>query len=240
MIQDLPLEKILFLDIETVPAAPSYFDLPDEIQALWDKKASLIGKEDDLPDEVYEKAGIYAEFGKIVCISAGLFRREKEGLTFRLKSFYGDDEKSLLTDFFQLLDKHFSTTAHRLCAHNGKEFDFPYICRRAVINGIPLPGILNLTGKKPWEVQHLDTMEMWKFGDYKNFTSLELLTTILQIPSPKDQMEGSEVKVYYWQKNDLKSIVTYCQKDVVAIAQVFLRFRGEPILHENQIIFPET
>lgn len=237
MLENIPLDKILFLDIETVPAAPDYHSLPPQMQVLWNKKAKLIGKPDELPEEVYEKAGIYAEFGKIVCISVGLFRSKEKTMEFRVKSFYGNDEKEILNSFFSLLQKHFNTPNHFLCAHNGKEFDFPYICRRAIINNIPLPTILDIAGKKPWEVQHLDTMELWKFGDYKNFTSLELLTAILDIPSPKDQMDGSEVKIYYWIKNDMESIVTYCQKDVVAIAQVLLRYRREALLNENQILY---
>jgi predicted PolB exonuclease-like 3'-5' exonuclease len=237
MLNKIPLDKILFLDIETVPNAPSYDNLNEQIKTLWNKKAKLIGKPDEQPGEVYEKAGIYAEFGKIVCISVGLFRSTNNQWEFRLKSFYGEDEKEILNSFFNLLNKHFNTPNHLLCAHNGKEFDFPYICRRAIVNGISLPSILNIAGKKPWEIQHIDTMELWKFGDYKNFTSLELLTAILNIPSPKDQMDGSEVKIYYWVKKDIESIVTYCQKDVVAIAQVLLRYRGEPILTEEQILF---
>ncbi|NUM49668.1 MAG: 3'-5' exonuclease [Flavobacteriales bacterium] len=237
MLDKILLDKILFLDIETVPAAPDYHSLPQQMQALWNKKAKLIGKPEELPEEVYEKAGIYAEFGKIVCISVGLFRPKEKTIEFRVKSFYGNDEKEILNSFFSLLHKHFNTPYHFLCAHNGKEFDFPYICRRAIINSIPLPSILNIAGKKPWEVQHLDTMELWKFGDYKNFTSLELLTAILDIPSPKDQMDGSEVKIYYWIKNDIESIVTYCQKDVIAIAQVLLRYRREALLDENQILY---
>ncbi len=237
MLKNISLDKILFLDIETVPNTPGYDDLSEQMKLLWNKKARLIGKPDEQPDEVYEKAGIYAEFGKIVCISVGLFRSINNQWKFRLKSFYGEDEKEILASFFNLLNKHFNTPNHVLCAHNGKEFDFPYICRRAIINGISLPSILNIAGKKPWEIQHIDTMELWKFGDYKNFTSLELLTAILNIPSPKDQMDGSEVKIYYWIKKDIESIVTYCQKDVVAIAQVLLRYRGEPILQEEQILY---
>ena len=229
----IDFSKILFLDIETVSQEKTFDELSERMQGLWAKKSELIGKgdEDASPESLYERAAIYAEFGKIVCISVGFFN----GNRFRLKSFCSHDEKDLLTDFASMLNRYYNTPDSQLCAHNGKEFDFPYIARRMLINGIQIPRILQVAGKKPWETQFIDTMELWKFGDYKNYTSLELLCAILNIPTPKDDINGSEVGRVYWQENDLKRIQTYCQKDVLAIAQLMLRFNYLPLLEEDQV-----
>lgn len=238
MLEHLDLSKILILDIETVPQFASYDALPEKWKSLWDKKSLALNynKPDLTPDTIYNRAGIYAEFGKIVCISVGFFNRNGNEWTFRIKSFCGDDEKQLLKDFSDMLNKHFCQPDHLLCAHNGKEFDYPYLSRRCVLNGVELPKILNLAGKKPWEVQHLDTMELWKFGDFKSFTSLELLATAFDIPTPKDDIDGSMVWEVYWIQKDTERIKTYCQKDVVTVAQLLLRFRNEPLLQEHQVL----
>jgi len=234
MLEKINLEHILFLDIETVPETENYSDLNTLKQQLFADKTAYQRKEDFTPKEFYERAGIWAEFGKIVCISVGYFRLNGTERQLRLKTFYGE-EKELLVEFKQLLESHFYQPYHLLCAHNGKEFDFPYIARRMIILGIALPNKLQLFGKKPWEIPHLDTLEMWKFGDYKHYTSLKLLTEILQVPSPKDDIDGSEVaKVFYEEKN-IDRIITYCEKDVVAIAQIFLRYRQEELLEEDEI-----
>ncbi|TYA74068.1 3'-5' exonuclease [Seonamhaeicola marinus] len=235
MISKLNLENILFLDIETVPEQQYFSDLDEEKQALWDSKSKYQRKDDFTAEEFYERAGIWAEFGKIVCISVGYFNFQGDLRKFRVTSFYGD-EIQLLQDFKNLLTSHFSQTKHLLCAHNGKEFDFPYIARRMIINNIELPYKLNLFGKKPWEVPHLDTLELWKFGDYKTYTSLKLLTNVLGIPSPKDDIDGSEVRSVYYEENDIDRIITYCEKDTIAVAQIFLRFQGEEILNDDEII----
>jgi uncharacterized protein YprB with RNaseH-like and TPR domain len=233
MLNYIKLDKVLFLDIETVPMCATYDELPERFMPLWDKKASYLKKEEeDSPVSLFPRAGIYAEFGKVVCISFGMLM---DG-NFRIKSFYGDDEKVLLTDFTNLLESKFSSKEFLLCAHNGKEFDFPYLSRRMLINGIPLPEILDLAGKKPWEVPHLDTLELWKFGDFKNYTSLELLSAVFDIPTPKDDIDGSQVGKVYWEDKDLKRIVKYCQKDVLSIAQLFLRYQGKPLLEEEQVL----
>ncbi|MCH8554591.1 MAG: 3'-5' exonuclease [Schleiferiaceae bacterium] len=230
------LTKILFLDIETVRQKKSWDELDHDWQELWDHKTRFQREESVSPEDFYaERAGILAEFGKIVCISVGVFYFKDNQRRFKIKSFYGDDEKVLLQDFAELLNKSFYTAGHKLCAHNGKEFDFPYIARRMVINGVTLPSLLNTYGKKPWEVQHLDTMELWKFGDWKNYTSLKLLTKCLGIPSPKDDIDGSQVGQVYWEENDLKRIVTYCQKDTLTVAQLVLRYMMTPLLTEDQI-----
>jgi len=232
MLNKINIDRILFLDIETVPIYSDYNQLDEKFKALWDKKSSyLIKNEEETPEKLYKKAGIYAEFGKIVCISVGFFRDN----IFRIKSFYSEDENQLLSDFNNLLEKYYSFKQHLLCAHNGKEFDFPYLARRILINGLKLPEILDNAGKKPWEVAHLDTLELWKFGDYKNYTSLELLAAIFDIPTPKNDIDGSEVADVFWKDNDLQRIVTYCQKDVLTIAQLFLRYQGKPLISRENV-----
>jgi DNA polymerase elongation subunit (family B) len=229
-------ENILFLDIETVPETEFYKDLSEEKQELFALKTQYQRKEEISPEEFYDRAGIWAEFGKIVCISVGYFINFKsKDRKFRVTSFFGDEVK-ILQDFKNLLDKHFNKPPHVLCAHNGKEFDFPYIARRMIIKQIELPEKLNLFGKKPWEIAHLDTMELWKFGDYKHFTSLKLLTSILGIPSPKDDINGSEVGTVYYKEKNIQRIVTYCEKDTIAIAQLLLRFNNEPLIEELNIV----
>src|SRR5690554_7630346 len=235
MIKLLSLEHILFLDIETVPQFRTFDELDDTTKTLWELKSQYQRKEEFSAEEFYERAGIWAEFGKIVCISVGFFVLKGDVRNFRVTSFHGDEIK-ILKDFKTLLETHFNKPHHLLCAHNGKEFDFPYIARRMVIHGIEIPAKLNLFGKKPWEVPHIDTMELWKFGDYKHYTSLKLLTHILNIPSPKDDIDGSEVARVYYEENDIDRIIVYCEKDTVAVAQVFLRFRNEAILIEDEII----
>ncbi|WP_242083761.1 3'-5' exonuclease [Aestuariivivens sediminis] len=235
MLHKLKLENILFIDIETVPETQHYSDLDETKQVLWELKSQYQRKEEFTAEEFYERAGIWAEFGKIICISVGYFSHQDKTRTFRVTSFHGD-EISILKEFKTLLISHFSQANHLLCAHNGKEFDFPYIARRMIIHNMALPYKLNLFGKKPWEVPHLDTMELWKFGDYKTYTSLKLLTHVLGIPSPKDDIDGSEVYRVYYEDKDINRIIAYCEKDTIAVAQIFLRLRGDALLNENEII----
>ncbi len=235
MISKLNLENILFLDIETVPEMQDFKGLDSDKQELWEQKSKYQRHDEFTAEEFYPSAGIWAEFGKIICISAGYFTYKGDVRTFRVTSFYGDEVK-ILKDFKNLLISHFSQTKHLLCAHNGKEFDFPYIARRMIINNIELPYKLNLFGKKPWEVPHLDTLELWKFGDYKNYTSLKLLTNVLGIPSPKDDIEGSDVYRVFYEENNIDKIITYCEKDTIAVAQIILRLRGDDILQDSEII----
>ena len=233
MISKLNLEDLLFLDIETVPETHHFSDLDPVKQELWELKSKYQRAEISAED-FYDRAGIWAEFGKIVCISVGYFKFQSDIRTFRVTSFYGEEIK-ILNDFKNLIESHFNQTKHLLCAHNGKEFDFPYIARRMIIHNISLPDKLNLFGKKPWEVPHLDTLELWKFGDYKNYTSLKLLTNILGIPTPKDDIDGSEVYKVYYEENNINRIVVYCEKDTIAVAQIFLRLRGDAILYMSEI-----
>lgn len=233
MLEQLDLQNILVLDIETVPQYSSFEQVPETLQNLWAAKTQYQRK-DETPEDFYERAGIWAEFGKIICISVGIFT-PGQPVGLRLKSFADHDEKALLKQFCTLLNKQSKTML--LCAHNGKEFDFPYLCRRMLINGLPIPLQLDMSGKKPWEVNHLDTMDLWKFGDYKSYTSLSLLTEIFNIPTPKDDIDGSMVGHVYWQENQLDRIATYCQKDVIATAQLLRRFRGEELITDENMTF---
>ena len=229
--------NILFLDIETVSQFETYNHLPEDWRELWDLKAGVLlrNKETDTPETIYDRAGIYAEFGKIICISCGYIQGNGEDRKLVLKSFCGDDEVRILNDFAEMLQKWSGETDKFLCAHNGKEFDYPYICRRMIINGIAIPEALKIAGRKPWEVRHLDTLEMWKFGDYKSFTSLKLLAKVLGIPSPKDDIDGSMVNSVYWNEKDIDRIAHYCQKDVITLTQVLLRFHCEPLIKQENI-----
>lgn len=231
MLESIKISNVLFLDVETVPIVYKYKDLDPVMQPLWDSRFRYL--QTDTPESQYKKAGIYAEFAKVVCISVGFFN----GKNFRMRSFYGDDEKRILQDLAALLNKHFNRKEHLLCAHNGKEFDFPFLCRRMLINGIKLPKTLNIAGKKPWEVNHLDTMELWKFGDYKSYTSLNLLAAVFNIRTPKDDIDGSDVARVYWEEKNIERIVTYCQKDVLTVAQLVLRFMGEEKIGEKNIVY---
>jgi hypothetical protein len=236
MLREIPVENILFLDIETVPAWPDYDKIPENFRHLWDHKADTLKKaSEDTPASLFSRAGIYAEFGKIICISAGFFRQRE----FRIKSFFGDDEQVLLRDFCRMLQSSYASPDKLLCAHNGKEFDFPYLARRILIQGIPLPGILDTAGRKPWEVRHLDTMELWKFGDYKTFTSLELLAAVFDLPTPKDDIKGSDIHRVYWHEENLERIRTYCQKDVLTAARLFLKYQQQETISDEQVVIVE-
>lgn len=231
-------EKILFLDIETVSRFPDFEQMDESWQVLWDEKSRFARGEEVSAAEFYpQRAGIMAEFGKVICISCAFLARQGGRRQLRVRSFAGDDERKLLADFAELLDQHFRQ--HLLCAHNGKEFDFPYLSRRMLINGIKLPASLNTSGAKPWEIPHLDTMEMWKFGDRKNFTSLKLLTALFDIPTPKDDIDGSMVGEVYWVDKDLSRIVTYCQKDTISLARLYLKLEMEGDLTDEDIIIAD-
>ncbi len=229
--------NILFLDIETVSQYQSYSDMPEDWKELWDLKAQFLvkNKEVDSFETVYERAGIYAEFGKIICISCGCLQGSGEEKKLVLKSYCSENEKKLLAEFADMLHKWGGDAEKFLCAHNGKEFDYPYLCRRMVINGIEIPEALKIAGRKPWEVRHLDTMELWKFGDYKNYTSLRLLAKVLGIPSPKDDIDGSQVNAVYWNEKNIDRIAEYCQKDVITLTQVLLRFHCQPMIKQENI-----
>ena len=239
------LSNIMFLDIETVPQTADFSELNPELSHLWEDKFGLIHKrmpekyatETTAAEAFNTSAGIYSEFGKIVCISVGFIYFKEKEMFFRTKSFSGDDEKQILSDFSELILKFFTTKDHTFCGHNIKEFDIPYICRRMLINGLKLQSIINISGKKPWEINFYDTLELWRFGDNKNYTALKLLTAVFGIPTPKDDIDGSQVATVYYKEKNISRIALYCQKDVVATAQVFLRINGLELIKEDNIQF---
>lgn len=231
------LRHILFIDIETVPEKESYEELDQETKVFWDKKAQMLsyGKTNLEGDNLYDRAGIYAEFGKIICISVGYIFPKKDKWEVRIKSFYGYNEKELLKQIIPLFDKEFGFT--HLCAHNGKEFDFPYLCRRMIKHGIQLPRILNISGLKPWEISHFDTLEMWKFGDYKHYTSLALLAHMFGIEDSKSDMDGSMVSKVYYKEGNLEKIAEYCNKDVYTLIRVFLHMKQVKTPENTEYVF---
>jgi DNA polymerase elongation subunit (family B) len=235
MLNTINLQDLLVLDIETVSQKASFNELDEEWQELWTKKAGALNNPEINASLVYDRAAIYAEFGKIVCIGLGIYHLVDGQYHLKVKAISNDDEKELLSEFAELLNTKFNQNKHILVAHNGKEFDFPYICRRLLINGIDLPGILELSGKKPWEIKHLDTLELWKFGDYKNYTSLNVLAKSFGIPSPKDDIDGSLVGYTYWQQNDLERIAVYCKKDIVTTAQLLMKYKNLPLIPQDFI-----
>jgi DNA polymerase elongation subunit (family B) len=237
MIQEL--RDLMFLDIETVAQTADYNALDERLKTQWARKAGFFKRDTDHTDETifHDRAGIYAEFGKIVCIAVGKFYDTENGdLGLKTKAYAGDDERELLMEFKTMVEK-LDPFALKFCAHNGKEFDYPYLCRRMLVNGIPLPPVLNLMGKKTWEVPHLDTMEMWKFGDFKHYTSLDLLATIFNVPSSKGDMDGSQVNKVYHVDKDLAKIRDYCLRDVVVLAELYLKMKtitlNQPLVHKS-------
>lgn len=237
-LQDIDLKTVLVIDIETVSEYPNYQDLTEDWKTLWDKKAVSFKIEPDKFDEneVYKRAGIYSEFGKVVSIAIGLFVKKNEEWYFKVKAYSNTNEKELLTEFSDMLDKYFYSDMYRFCAHNGKDFDLPYLCRRMIINQVKLPNILDISGLKPWELKHLDTMDLWKFGDFKYAISLNLLAQSLGIPSPKDDIDGSMVGEVFWKENDLNRIDTYCKKDVVTTAKILMKLKGLTPFKDEHII----
>lgn len=232
MLHNLNIEEILFIDIETVSLAPEYTELTEKWQKLWEHKMQFQINNGEPADELYDRAGIYAEFGRIICISAGYVVQKDGEPWFRVKSFYDDDEKKLIQNFFNALKKFAKAGKRRLCAHNGQEFDFPYISRRALVNNLNLPKVLDIAGAKPWEVKDvlIDTLQLWKFGDYKHYTSLSLLCELFNIPTPKDDIDGSQVAKVYWEDNDIDRIIMYCEKDTLAVANLLLKYKGDKII----------
>ncbi len=240
MISRADFKHLLFLDIETVPCTEQYAEMDGRLQHLWDRKAHRIRERERIWEEhtcediFQEQAGIFAEFGKIVAIGVGCLRERQGYTTFTTKSYASRDEMSLLIEFNKVLEKY-PPERLILCAHNGKEFDFPYLARRMLINGIKLPYALVLHGKKPWEVPHLDTLELWKFGDKKSYTSLDLLAAIFDIPSSKAEIDGSQVRRVFYEEGDPEKVARYCALDVINVAQVLLRMSGMPIVEAEYL-----
>ena len=242
MLDHIQLENLICIDIETAPEFSSFENVPEKFRELYLLKAARLREENETDDEHYfNHAGIYAEFGKVICISVGIFarKRKSEPFKFRIKSFSGDDEKKLLSEFLELLNKQFKLSNYQFCGHNIREFDIPYLCRRLLIQHLPLPKMLDLSGKKPYEINFVDTLQLWRFGDYKNYTSLKLLAALLEIESPKNDIEGKDVGRVYWQEKDLSRIADYCKRDVLTVAQIILRLKNLPLLDQHQIVFVE-
>ena len=236
--QNIVLENLLLIDIETVPQRPTFDLLNDDWKKLWEEKTLR-----SLPDfttaaEFYpQRAGVMAEFAKIVCISIGYFAKQERKLQLRLKSFFDDDEKKLLQDFIATINiMEAKNNKWSFAGHNIKEFDIPFICRRLLINGLPIPVYLDFQNMKPWDTNTVDTFQYWRFGDYKNYTSLKLLAAALGVPSPKDDIDGSMVAAVYWEEKNLHRIATYCQKDVVTTGNIILRFKNMELLKEEDVV----
>ena len=240
IINDLTdLKHILVIDIETVGIVSDFSKLEPRLKSEWERKSVFLKNDENLsPEELFNtRAGIYSEFGKVVCIGVGYFNKnEKNELNLRVKAIYGDDENQLLSEFRDLVENKFDPQKTFLCAHNGKEFDFPYLCRRMLINGIPLPSILDISSKKPWEVNHIDTMDLWKFGDRKSYTSLELLAAIFGIESSKNDIDGSQVNHVYYENKDLEKIKDYCLQDVIVTANLYLKLNCLPVIASENTI----
>jgi predicted PolB exonuclease-like 3'-5' exonuclease len=239
------ITKILFLDIETVPQTEFLNELSPNLQHLWlEKMATLKTRmpekfsETLSDDEIFMKnAGVYSEFSKIICISVGCFYIKNNEQFFRVKSFAGTDEKKLLSDFSAMVKKFMITSNNLVCGHNIKEFDIPFICRRLLINDLKIPESINAAGKKPWETSFVDTLELWRFGDYKNYTALKLLTAVFDIPTPKDDIDGSQVAEVFYKEQNISRISTYCQKDVIATARLYQRFCSLPMIADEKLEF---
>ena len=236
----IDIKNTLIIDIETASISENYNDLDDRLKKQWDRKAAYIKNEEQLPNDelFFERAGIYAEFGKVICIAAGLFVKTKSGeMGLRIKSFTGNNERDILSHFKDLINNKLDGENLILCAHNGKDFDFPYLCRRYLINELEIPTALQISGKKPWEINHLDTMEMWKFGDRRNYSSLDLLATIFGIKSSKEGIDGSMVNRVYYKDKNIKEIEEYCKQDVSVTANLFLKLNLLPVIPQKNIKF---
>ncbi len=235
MLHTVDLQQVIVIDIETVAQHRHYADMDDRFQSLWDTKIRRVLEADETPADRYADAGLHAEFGKVICISAGVFHLRAGEQHFRVKSFHGHDEQTLLADFAQLL--HAQPASLILCGHNIKSFDLPYLCRRMLANGLRIPSQLDVTGKKPWEINHLDTMELWRFGDFRHYSSLNLLAAVFGIPTPKDDISGEDVYRVYYEENNLERIRVYCEKDVITTAQLLLKMRNEAGIAQERITF---
>ncbi len=237
--QNIPLESLVLIDIETVSGHSDYNGMDETWKGLWEEKVGRLLPEETTCEEFYpQRAAILAEFGKVVCISLGYFRTECNELQLRIKSIYGSDEADLLKKFVETLNAFDTRNPNwGFAGHNIKEFDIPYLCRRLLVNNMPIPRYMNFQNMKPWETMLVDTLQQWKFGDYKNYISLKLLAACLGIPSPKDDIDGSQVGDVFWKENDIQRIANYCQKDVVTVANILLRFRNQALLEENQVVY---
>lgn len=239
MLNSVALDQLLLLDIETTPLTAAFDQLPEELQPLWLEKNTKTAPESENGEEAFaEKAGLYAEFGRVVCISAGFFHTEGGHYQLRIKSFSGENEREVIAGFLELVQKFFTKYPRfQFAGHNIREFDIPYLCRRALINGLALPAPMQVNNFKPWELPMLDTLQIWRFGEFRNYTSLKLLAAVLGVPTPKDDIDGSMVGRVFWEEKNLPRIVEYCQKDVLTVGQLLLKFKGLPLLGKDEVSF---
>ncbi|HMG82569.1 MAG TPA: ribonuclease H-like domain-containing protein [Ferruginibacter sp.] len=239
MITKIPLEDFLIIDIETVSQQPGFDLLSADWQQLWQDKVKHSLPDNISPGEYYpQRAGVMAEFAKVVCISLGYFKKEQGKYQLRVKSIYNIEEKELLKAFIQTVDQlYISNNNWSFTGHNIKEFDVPFLCRRILINDLPIPPYLDFQNMKPWETNMVDTFQYWRFGDYKQYTSLKLLAAALNVPSPKDDIDGSMVGDVFWKEKNIERIAFYCQKDVVTVANIVCRFKNLRLLNSDQVVF---
>ncbi len=237
------LKQMVFIDIETIRGKKTYNDVITENPALddyWQTKHTQIREKEPLSyghiedsAEMYEKmAALYPEWGQIVCISIGQIKFDEDGnpIKFTTKSFSGLYEKILLEEFNETASKIMSKYPRmQWVGHNIKGFDMPYIIKRSLINGVRVPNVFHLQKQKPWESQLIDTNDVWKFNGW-NGARLGLLTEILNIPSPKQDMDGKMVSDVFWEDGDLNRISEYCEMDINATANVMLRISGMDII----------
>lgn len=235
MLETVDLHNVLILDIETVSQSAAFEDLPPRFRELWTHKVRNNLREGESAADIYATAGLHAEFGKVICISVGVFHQRGGQTAFRVKSFANVAERDLLADFTDMFRKQPGNIV--LCGHNIKGFDVPYLCRRMLINGVAIPSQLDVSGRKPWEISHLDTMELWRFGDFRHYVSLNLMAAVFDIPTPKDDISGEDVGRVYHQENNLERIRVYCEKDVITTAQILRRLRNEPLIDPEDISF---
>lgn len=231
-------KNILFIDIETASGVNTYTTLTENMQKLWLRKArSLMNPlQKPLEDLYFERAALFPEFGRIISIGMGfLFYNKNKELSLKVKTISNKNEKDLLLEFNQFIESTYPSKELSLVAHNGKEFDFPYLCKRMLVHQLVIPKALQLQGKKPWEVVHQDTIEWWRFGDKKGYVSLELLAEIMGIGNVKTDLSGDKVNYTFYIEKDLEKIKKYCAEDVITLAQLFLRFNFIDYIQEKNI-----
>lgn len=225
--------KTLFIDIETVAQKSNFGKLSPSFQNLWTHKANQLNyvQEANVPysveDAYVKNAAFYPEFGRIVCISIGMFIQRNTEVEFVSKSFYADNERGLIKDFLNCYQKYFNhSDRYKLCGHNVIEFIIPFIGRRSLIHGLKLPSKFNLMDRKPWQLDYVrDTLSMWKFGAFKNAVSLETLCTVFDIDT-QDIFPGEDVHRRYWEEQAYDEIMQRSKMQIRAVACLYSHLCG--------------
>lgn len=225
MIKKEDLNNLLYFDVETAGKYESYEDLAlqnPRLAKLWEKRAkyfraNTLGMEEMGDSEIYsQKSGLEPEFGRVVCVSFGVW----DGENHRLTSFYGDNEQEILEKTAKIFSNAVSK-GMKICGHNIKMFDVPFLGKKMIFSGIDVPQNLLLWDKKPWEVPILDTAEFFSFGSWSHkFLGLDLLACSLGIESPKEDIDGSQVHNTFWGEKNYERIMEYCEKDVLTVMDV--------------------